>query len=58
MKKALSFIVKCVAAVALVWMLAVEDPGFLDFSIPAVIIMIAVKVLGKLEPFTTSETRA
>lgn len=50
MKKFLTYILGTIAALALMWMFCVEDPGILDVAIPAIIVIVSVKTLERLEP--------
>lgn len=50
MKKLFANILGTVAALALAWMFCVEDPGILDVAIPAILVIVSVKTLERLEP--------
>ena len=50
MKKVLSYILVTIAVLALAWMFCVEDPGWMDCTIPAILVIASVKTLERLDP--------
>ena len=58
MKKTLRFLVMCVGAGALVWMLAAEANGVLGMVAAAALIFGADKALAKLDPSYPAADRA